>query len=426
MIMAAKPLTMNPNYLAMVRGTRELHQLLAAGKDDSPEADAIRNATDGPWEALSEVERNRVRNLSEDLYSLVEPPPAAQPMNPQAQAKLLEISETGRRGEWDRALDLLRRWRAYIDPALVSYLRGSIWLEAGDPATAALFYEQAFELEPSNGNYHAMFLYALNIADPDVARKRAEEVLREYEKSSPTAVARAADITFMSARTRSETEANRVFEYLEPILKNTLSRIEKDALSEIDRWPHVTIVALLGFGYEFLGKWQAALEFYSRGLQLEPYYDALLVARGILLYGTSPRSLTDLEMAIQTGSSLVWPYVFLAHHNLLTSRFEECRKLCERALSMNGSAAVMSEVSEWMAIAQAELGFPAEMVQASFDNATRLDPSNERAQRNLAAFEAANKPITVKDLEIRSVGAVRTSGLAERRFASVLNYKSAA
>src|SRR5438034_6784149 len=93
MTMVAKPLTMNPNYLAMLRGTRELHQLLAAGKDDSPEAEAIRDATDGPWEALSEVERNRVRNLSEDLYSLVEPPPAVQPMNPQAQAKLNEAFE---------------------------------------------------------------------------------------------------------------------------------------------------------------------------------------------------------------------------------------------------------------------------------------------------------------------------------------------
>ncbi len=81
MTRAAKPLMMSPAYRAMVRGTRELHQLLAAGKDDSPEADALRDATDGPWEALSEVERNRVRNLAEDLYSLVEPPPTARPMN---------------------------------------------------------------------------------------------------------------------------------------------------------------------------------------------------------------------------------------------------------------------------------------------------------------------------------------------------------
>ena len=122
MTMPPKPMTMSPSYLAMVRGTRELHQLLAAGKDDSPEADAIRDATDGPWQALSEVERKRIGNLSEDLYSLIEPPPPAKPLDPQAQAKLGEFFEARQSGEWDRALGLLRRWRAHIDPALVSYL----------------------------------------------------------------------------------------------------------------------------------------------------------------------------------------------------------------------------------------------------------------------------------------------------------------
>jgi hypothetical protein len=184
--MPARPLTMSPNYRAFVRGVRELHQLSVAGKDDdSPEADAIRDATDQPWEALSEVERNRVGNLSEDLHSLVEPPPAPQPMTPQAQAELSEAAEARQRGEWDRALDLLRCRRACIDPALVSYLRGSIWLEAGDPDTAALFYEHASKLQPGNGNYQAMFLYALTISDPPAGRKRAEEMLREHQEFSP-------------------------------------------------------------------------------------------------------------------------------------------------------------------------------------------------------------------------------------------------
>jgi hypothetical protein len=122
-------------------------------------------------------------------------------------------------------------------------------------------------------------------------------------------------------------------------------------------------------------------------------------------------------MAIRHGSPLIWPYAFLAHHNLANARFEECLRLCQRALSMRGSPAVMSEVSEWMAIAQAQLGFPADMVRASFDNAVRLDPSNERAKKNLAAFEAAIKPITAKIWETRTAGAVRTSGLTERRYA---------
>jgi hypothetical protein len=165
--------TANPNYLAMVRGTRELHHLLAEGKDDSPEADAIRDATDAPWQALSEAERDRVRNLSEDLYSLTEPPPPSQAMNAQAQAKLVEAIVARIQGQFDRALELLRRWRAYIDPGLVSYLRGSIWLDAGDPETAAIFYQHAYKLEPTNGNYQAMALHCLNFVDPTAALKES-------------------------------------------------------------------------------------------------------------------------------------------------------------------------------------------------------------------------------------------------------------
>jgi len=80
--MLLQPFTMNPSFLAMVRGVRELHLLMAEGKEDSPEADAIRDATDAPWESLSEIERRRVRTLSEDLYSLLEPSAPARPINP--------------------------------------------------------------------------------------------------------------------------------------------------------------------------------------------------------------------------------------------------------------------------------------------------------------------------------------------------------
>ena len=115
--MPPQPLTMNPNYLAMVRGVRELHVLMSEGKDDSPEADAIRDATDAPWESLSEIERRRVRNLSEDLYSLHEPAAPAPQTSPQGQSKLLDAVEARNQGDWDRALDLLRRWGSYVDPA---------------------------------------------------------------------------------------------------------------------------------------------------------------------------------------------------------------------------------------------------------------------------------------------------------------------
>lgn len=410
----SKMLPLNPSFRAMVRGTRELHQLLAEGRDDSPEADAIRDATDGPWQTLSEVERNRVRNLSEDLYTLVETPPPAKPMNPRAQAKLVEAFEAAQRGEWDRSLDLLRRWQAYIDPSLVSYLRGTIWLDAGDPETAALFFEHAYKLQPTNGNYQALALYSLNLADPPAALTEAERILADHQRHSPAGVARAADIAFMSKRLRSEVEANNLFEQLEPILKSTLTRVRHGDPGDVDRSTLVLVLSLLGFGYEFMGKVQAASELYSEALLIDPENDGLHVARGMLLYGTSLRATADFETAIRLHTPLVWPYVMLAHHHLICGRFDESRRFCEQALSIGGAAPVMSEVCEWIAIAQAQLGFPADMVRASLDKAIQLDPTNDRARRNLAAFEAGSGTI---QWETRTVSAVRSSALAERRFA---------
>ena len=114
---------------------------------------------------------------------------------------------------------------------------------------------------------------------------------------------------------------------------------------------------------------------------------------------------------------MIWPYFFLAHHYLVNGDSDRCRMLCERAMETAGSGSVKSELVEWLAISQSELGFPVEMVRASFENSLRLDPSNECARRNLAAFEAANRPAPARVYETRSAAAVRASGLAERRYA---------
>ncbi len=415
--MPAKPLILSPNYLTVARGIREMHRLIAAGEEDSSAAEALRDATDRPWQALTEVERKRACELSEDLYSITEGPPPARDMNSQAAARLSDAIEARQRGEWDRALELLRRWGAYIAPALISYLRGSIWIEAGDPHTAALFYEHASSLQPDNGNYLAIFLHTLNVVDPSAARQRAEDILREPDRFSAVAVVRAADVVFKAARALPEVDAAQLFRQLIPVLGGALARIEAGDESGIDRASYAMAAALLGFSHEFLGETQPALDFYSRGLAAQPDNDGLLVARGILLYGSSPRAIQDLESAARQGSPVIWPYFFLSHHYLVNGDFNRCRILCERAMEMAGSGAVKSELAEWLAISQSELGFPVEMVRASFENSIHLDPSNERARRNLAAFETASRPVPVRVYETRSAVAVRVSGLAERRYA---------
>lgn len=407
--------------MMMAKGLVALHRLIKEGKDDSPEAEAIRDALDAPLKVLSQGEKERAQWLSDDMYSVSEPSTATtqKAMNPQAQQHLNEAFEERQSGEWDHALELLRQWKEYISPPLLSYLRGSIWLEAGHPDVAAVFYGHASEGDSSNANFRAVYLHALAESDPDAAGELVKQVLSEAEKQAPVVVARAADIRFNETRTAPEADSAQVYRELIPILEKNMTRIEQDKSTASGVSSYAMTVGLLGFCYEFLGNAVAAVTFYSRGLQVNPNNDALLVARGILQYGTSLRAITDFEQAVRLGSPVVWPYFFLAHYYLTTGRFEQCRAMCERGSNMRGSDTAKSQLEEWRAIAQAELGFPPDSVRAAFEAAFRLDPSNELAKRNQEAFEAtfiAPRTSPRSMWKQKSQAAVRQFGLAERRY----------
>jgi tetratricopeptide (TPR) repeat protein len=232
-------------------------------------------------------------------------------------------------------------------------------------------------------------------------------------------VAEAANIRFHDTNSASDAESVQLYRELIPILERNLTRIEEEGGAGSRAPEYEMTVGKLGICHELLGNSGAAVDCFSRGLQANPDNDGLLVARGILLYGTSPRAITDFEQAVELGSSVVWPYLFLAHHYLITNRFEQCRGMCETGLGMRASDTARSQLEEWRAIAQAELGFPAEFVRAAFDAALRLDPSNELARRNQDAFEAfLRAPHTSPSSrwEQKSEAAVRQLGLAERRY----------
>jgi tetratricopeptide (TPR) repeat protein len=335
-------------------------------------------------------------------------------MSPQAQKNLTEAIEAKQRGEWERALALLRRWSKNITPALLSYLRGGIWLEAGYPEVGVVFYEHATKLESDNANYAVHFLHSLEQSDPRRAREMANQILRDPGRHSPVLVVGAAEVAFSATREMSEPDAAAVFRSLIPVLTIALRGLPEDE----KRSGYLTGLIILALSHENLGEAGAALEYYSRGLKIEPSHGALLTGRGILTYGKSPQSPSDLEQAVKLGSPLVWPYFFLAHHYIVNNRYEECWRMCERGLAMKASQAVYSQLSEWLAIAEAELGFPPDRVRASLEQALRLDPSNEMAKKNLENFEQAlPRPTTPKLWEKRSENAVRAFGQAERRVA---------
>ncbi|MCI0461322.1 MAG: hypothetical protein L0Z62_30610 [Gemmataceae bacterium] len=412
-----QPFPKSPSYEAVIRGLLRMHQLTIAGQDESDEADALRESMNEPWEGLSAVERERVTGLSKDLYTISDQPaPAPEQMNPQAQGKLIEAFEARERGEWDRALELLRRWGKYIPTAMLSYLRATTWQGAGDLATAAVFFAHASHLEPANENYQAMLLNVLKITAPADAAARAEAILQESDKRSPVVVIQAADVLYGVTRKMSDLEAAPVYKRLIGILEQMLPRMKE---SEDVADPSRTAMALmlLATCYEGLGETRQAYEYFSRAIPLDPTNDALLFARGKLVYGTSPAAPADFEQAIQLGSPLVWPYFYMAHYYLANNRFEECRSMCERALHKPASVRVQSELCEFLGISLTALGYPEPVIRRAFENAIRVDPTNDRARRNLERFNAAlaARAPQPKDWERPSDASIRLSGQQEVR-----------
>ncbi len=333
----------------------------------------------------------------------------------------MQALEARQRGDWDKALVLLRRWGKHIPPALLSYLRGSIWYAAGEPAAAAAFFEHASRLEPANEHYQALLLHTLKAASPAVAASRAEAVLQESESRSPAVVVHAANVIFGATKELSDIDSLPIYKRLIPVLERTLANI--DTTEDIDK-PALAgmAISLLATCYKDIGDTQKAYTYYSRGIQLDPRNDAVLVARGILTYGADPSAITDFEQAVRLGSPLVWPYFFLAHHYLGSNRFEESRLMSEQGLQRPANARVQSELYEFLAISLAGLGFPEPLVRRAFESSLRANACNDRARRNLDRFDAALAARTAhRDWERVSDSSMRRAGQQASRWDPAFN-----
>jgi len=74
--MVAHPPFGSPSYKLVAKGLVDLYLLIKDGKDDSREAESVRDALDAPLKALNQTEKERAQWLSEDLFSVSEPPAA--------------------------------------------------------------------------------------------------------------------------------------------------------------------------------------------------------------------------------------------------------------------------------------------------------------------------------------------------------------
>ena len=126
-----------------------LHDLIAKGQGDGSEADVVRDHMDAPWNALTEVEQERVGGLSEDLYALAENNSRSKKMSPgERRTWGQEFRAAFEAGEWDRALLLLRHPPDDVPADHVAFFQADCWEHLGCPEVALRFMRSATRLDP--------------------------------------------------------------------------------------------------------------------------------------------------------------------------------------------------------------------------------------------------------------------------------------
>jgi hypothetical protein len=148
--MTYSPATDDTPARAYGRLLLRLHDLIARGQGDAPEADAVRDRMDAPWHAMTEAAQDLFGGLSEDLYALAEKNPRSVRMTADERRTWgREFQTAFEAGAWDRALVLLRRPPDDVPADHVAFFQAECWEHLGCPEVALRFMRSATRLDPA-------------------------------------------------------------------------------------------------------------------------------------------------------------------------------------------------------------------------------------------------------------------------------------
>jgi tetratricopeptide (TPR) repeat protein len=134
--------------------------------------------------------------------------------------------------DFDKALRLLRAHSQHVPSASLAYLRGRIWMAAGEHRIASAFLQRASELDPENWNHAYLALHSLSLADPSAAVEQSRAILFNSEKSPLRLIVKAADILSQHSRERQPDQSNQELKLLIPILESSIFRLETSGEAE--------------------------------------------------------------------------------------------------------------------------------------------------------------------------------------------------
>ncbi|MBL8819393.1 MAG: hypothetical protein JNL58_25400 [Planctomyces sp.] len=405
----------NPMFRKYLSLLRNLHELIRNGIDETVEGEALRDSMDGPAASLTSEEIDCLNGISADFYSLAPDfhhTPA--PKTAEVDSFIRESFDARNHNDYASSITLLRKAQRHLELWQLSYVRGSILLEAGEPLAASDFFLRAADLYPSNTNFRVMWLTALAKGNPAAAKNESSRILGSPSGFPPKLVYKAADIAFAATRELEPGLASRQTEELIPVFEETILRLKISGEGTEDPSVLAGAISLLGFCYEHIGEDQKAIKCFNEGLSMFPDNDALRVARGIHFYGTdNEKSVADFTEAVRLHSVLVWPYLFLAHQSLIKGEMQDCLKYSTEALRRSRIDQISADCLEWIAICMATLGHPRGVVLSTFNEALKLAPECERIKANMTSFEQSLATARVVAWKQVSSDALRDSGRHE-------------
>jgi tetratricopeptide (TPR) repeat protein len=138
-------------FIEFSRLLRNLHALIRNGEGEGAEADELRDAMDGHWNALSPREAKLARALSADLNTIGEDSHGPVSLPAYDDERLRELRRAEAERDWERILALLRgEASGIISPYSAAYIKGRCWTELADGETGLTFFEEAVRLVPQD------------------------------------------------------------------------------------------------------------------------------------------------------------------------------------------------------------------------------------------------------------------------------------
>src|SRR5687767_10165503 len=139
----------NPDYVEHELLLLELHDLIASGRGESEQAEAVRDKLDRTYNRLSPHEIERLNGLSHDLYMLsgdeLPLPPNRRIVRNHAEFTA-KTTDAWQRGDWEQILVLLRQGMPSISTDKLAYTRARAYNQLGHPHAARCFIDYAVKL----------------------------------------------------------------------------------------------------------------------------------------------------------------------------------------------------------------------------------------------------------------------------------------